>query len=276
MAYTQSIVLGGLGSGSGGEEGDRKLLEFLKSQKIEAVIAIPEFVQGGMGDTKEMLAKYLEELQKQGDKIQTGVKIYPGSKVHIQDQLKELWEAGAFCTLASSRYILIEFPRTGIPKYTSNIIFELQLKGLIPVIAQPETWDRIHQSARYLSSWLDKGCLVQIGVESIVGQNGRKAAKAAKLLLQSHMVHFVGIQPQKILHKIKPVQNGKIAWRPMMAKAYGRVVKWIGQDEAEEIFQDNPRLIVNNQPYIENNDRSHVLVKKKGLGQFFRVRTIGR
>jgi len=63
-------------------------------------------------------------------------------------------EKGEILTLNNSRYVLIEFSFENIPKYMSELLFSMQLKGYVPIIAHPERYNiRYRKSALLKRQW---------------------------------------------------------------------------------------------------------------------------
>ena len=66
------------------------------------------------------------------------ITVYPGHEIRLIGELMEALEAGQALTLNESRYILIEFPSSGIPSYARQVFAELISDGYFPIVAHPE------------------------------------------------------------------------------------------------------------------------------------------
>lgn len=88
------------------------------------------------------------------------------------------------------RYLMLEFPDDDVPSYTSNMIYELMQRGIIPVIVHPERNTKIMKQPNILYELLSRGCLSQITAGSYVGVFGHKVQKFSKQLLQTGQVYI--------------------------------------------------------------------------------------
>ena len=90
------------------------------------------------------------------------------------------------------KYILVETPFQNLPDRYSEILFNLRLKKIIPLIAHPERNIKLQHDPSPLVQWINQGCLVQIDAGSITGQFGSRCQRFAKRLLQARAVHTIG------------------------------------------------------------------------------------
>ncbi|WP_446715369.1 CpsB/CapC family capsule biosynthesis tyrosine phosphatase [Caloramator sp. Dgby_cultured_2] len=64
-----------------------------------------------------------------------------------------------------------------LPDYTFDIIYELRIKNLIPILCHPERYAFIINSPENINKFIDEGCLFQINSGSILGHFGREVQK---------------------------------------------------------------------------------------------------
>lgn len=86
---------------------------------------------------------------------------------------------------ANKKYMMLEFPHSGVPEYAENMIFELKVKGIVPIIVHPERNHGIQQDPDILFDLVSQGCLTQITATSYVGGFGSTIQRLqTKLLMQ--------------------------------------------------------------------------------------------
>jgi len=74
----------------------------------------------------------------------------------------EDYEAGKALTLAGSRYILLEFPSDRISPEIHDLLYELQLLHIVPIIAHPErNREMVEDLGKHLEL-IEAGALAQI------------------------------------------------------------------------------------------------------------------
>jgi len=91
----------------------------------------------------------------------------------------------------SGRYLVLEFPYSGWPLGLEDRLFELQLQGLVPVLAHPERNHEVQQSPERLAKAVRRGSLVQLTAASVDGRLGRAPQRAAERLLELGLAHVL-------------------------------------------------------------------------------------
>jgi protein-tyrosine phosphatase len=162
--------------------------------------------------------------------------IHPGCEVFICPEVPELYEKGAVGTLANSRYILIELPMLNIPAYTDQVLYDLQLKGLVPIIAHPERNEQIIEHPEILLDMINRGMLAQANVGSITGLFGRKVKKAALKFIEAGLVQFVASDAHS---------TGRRS--PLLSIAAKQIARSYGDELAKALFINNGVLLILNE-----------------------------
>ena len=149
------------------------------------------------------------------------LKLHCGNEIYITHNLIKLIKEKKASTLANSRYVLFELPMNNNIVYLNEIIFEIKLSGLIPIIAHPERYTYIQKNPNILMDLIKQGVLLQGNFASIIGKYGNYAKDTIKKLLKADMIHFLGtdchrkndiyIQMNDILKELKKfLSNAKI------------------------------------------------------------------
>lgn len=181
--------------------------------------------------------------------------IVKGAEVYADMNLLEseyLTELG----LGGSRYILIEFPSAEVPHFAEYFMYELQLKGFIPVIAHPERNGAIIRDPNILYNFVDAGCLSQVTSGSLNGIFGSKVQECARILLTHDMVHMIGTDAHSVGRR-----------GPYMKDAREKLINLVGEKKAYDILYNIPILILNDEN-IEVVPPIRYKKKKKFFGFF--------
>lgn len=236
MIDIHSHILWGLDDGAKNEEISTEMLEIAKKETIEHIIVTPHFMVGHNTYDQSLLAARMQEVQQKIDQNGWSIQLHMGQELFLDPDLEELWEKGAYASLANSNYLLIEFPMSQIPSYTKDVLYRLQLKGLIPIIAHPERYREIQKDPNQLYEFLERGCFAQINTSSMTGIFGEKVAQTAKILWEHNMVHFVGSDAHT---------NTKRA--PRFLQSYELATQWVGSEKTQQVFEKNGKYILQNQ-----------------------------
>ena len=120
------------------------------------------------------------------------LKVYSGQEVYYTENIIENYMEGKIGTINDSRYMLIEFP---IKKFDDNIfdvLYELQIRYIMPIIAHPERYKPIIEKPSYINRFINEGYLFQMNAGSLEGKFGENAKKTAKIFLQMNIYNFIG------------------------------------------------------------------------------------
>jgi protein-tyrosine phosphatase len=132
-----------------------------------------------------------------------------------------------------NKHILVETPFQSIPQRYSQILFNLRLKKITPLLAHPERNIKLQNDPSQLIEWIHQGCLIQVDAGSITGQFGKKCQRFAERLLFARAVHIVSSDahgPQgRNYHVLKD--------------AYKEVETLVDNSYAQLLFEQNPGKI---------------------------------
>jgi len=92
----------------------------------------------------------------------------------------------------AKKYILVEMSYVAASPFLNQVIFNLQLEGLQPVLAHPERYNYYHSKFSNYEKIKDRGCLFQVNILSLSGYYGKQVKAIAEKLLKAKMVEFVG------------------------------------------------------------------------------------
>lgn len=99
---------------------------------------------------------------------------------------------GKIGTLNDSKYMLIEFPMRKFDDNICDIIYELQVRNIIPIIAHPERYKPIIENPIYINKFINEGYLFQMNTGSIEGKFGSDVKKITEVLLENGIYNFIG------------------------------------------------------------------------------------
>lgn len=161
------------------------------------------------------------------------VTLYAGMEILLNESILD----NHLLTLANSgKYLLIELPNNYLPPYLFDVIYKLQLKGLIPIIAHPEKNPFLMKNKDKVLEIVARGALLQITAGSILGKNGRKIKAFSKQLIKEQFVHFVASDAHSLRH------------RPfLLAKAYEHIEHIYGSDLVDYFKENAKHVLIGNE-----------------------------
>jgi len=222
---------------------------------IRKIIATPHHQNGKYRNVKADIIQSTEKLNdylwSEGVKIE----ILPGQETRIYGEILEDYQKGEILTLASiSTYLFIELPSGHVPRYTGQLLYDIQMSGLTPVIVHPERNAEIIEQPDKLYSLVKNGAATQVTAASIAGYFGKKIQRFTFDLIEANLTHFVASDAHN---------TSKRGFK--MEEAYELLKKKYGT-ESLYYFMDNSEIILDAKDiYREVPER----VKKKKLFGFF-------
>ena len=90
---------------------------------------------------------------------------------------------------ARTKVMLLEMPRTLRPQWDTNVIYQLTLGGVIPLIAHIERYPYVQKNPNIALDWIEAGAYLQVNADSIVGDTMQR--NFVYRLIKHGMVHVI-------------------------------------------------------------------------------------
>lgn len=214
---------------------------------ITVIIATPHYIEGVWNKNYKYNQRVVSRLNEKLMNNNLDIEILLGNEVFITPDIIELLDRGEITTLNKSRYLLIELPMLEIPLYVEEIFFELELKGIVPIIAHPERNIKIVENPNILYDFILKGSMAQLDLPSIIGHHGSKVKNTAEVLLKHDMIHFIGTDAHSSRRRT-----------PKTKEALEILNSTIGKEKLEKILYNNPEAIIKNQDIIIEAPKKYI------------------
>jgi protein-tyrosine phosphatase len=227
-------ILPGLDDGPSTIEEALDMCRIAVEDGIQAIVATPHMLNGmflvDRGDVLQGVGAMSRALSEASIPLQ----ILPGADVHLDQSVPGCLERGELITVADrGRHLLLEFPQDIVPEGTGELLFQVQLKGITPIITHPERNIAIQQNPAILNDLVRTGSLTQITAGSLTGIFGARVRRCTLRLLRSGTAHLVSTDAHN---------TGRRS--PRLSEAREAVEKELGREEAERIFVERPTKIL--------------------------------
>lgn len=221
---------------------------------ITTIVATPHHKHEKYDNEVDIVIEGVRKLQAALDREGIPLKVVSGQEIRLYGELLEDLENNRLIGLNEGKYVLIEFPSNHVPRFAEQIIYDLQLKGITPIIAHPERNSEIMQNSDLLYKLVKRGALAQITAGSLVGKFGKKIQKFSFDLIEARLAHVIASDAHNI--KTRGFHMGE---------AYHTLQQKFGMD-AVYYLQENAEYILNSQSIYR--DEPLRVRKKKFLGIF--------
>lgn len=264
MIDSHCHILPGLDDGSKTMDETLAMVQQLQEAGFKTLIATPHVLEGRDPLRPEEILAATEQVRRCLREAMSPMEILPGAENYIFPDMAKWARDQKLMTLGNTgKYLLMELPMLEIPHYTDQVFFELQVQGLIPVLAHPERNRGIVENPERLLDWAKKGILFQLDLRSLSGRYGPQANELARRMLHSDLIHLIGSDAHR-------VARSKLAYLEDL-----QCVKDIGEEGFEKVTQVNPQGILDGK-ILQSEDRDFFLKepvitgKKGGFWKFFR------
>lgn len=234
MYDIHSHIIYGVDDGSPDKESSRALLAMAAATGTSHIVATPHVIEMYDHPTWAFIQEGVEELRAMAKADNLELEIMPGAEVMLSLDILQAYDEAphAFC-LNNTNYALVELPMFEVPKYTEDLFYEMQLRGLIPVLAHPERYAALMQTPERLLEWCHKGVLLQCNGGSLLGKFGQNAERNLRFLLHNKLISFMGSDAHRITRRNTDLQAERQKLIELVGKAY-----------ADAICIENPRTIL--------------------------------
>ncbi|GAB6179476.1 exopolysaccharide biosynthesis protein [Desulfotomaculum defluvii] len=262
-------VLPGLDDGPQALEVSLQMTEMAVKEGITEIVATPHCIpEVFFNEGKAVLSK-TREFQEILDAKGIPLRILPGMEVHLTLDVPARLSSGSALTVCDfKKHMLLELPLNSVPAYAGQVIFEIMLKGIKPIIAHPERNKEIAENPRVLHELIEKGCLVQITAGSLTGRFGSTIQELTQEFLSLGWVDFIASDAHDTIRR--PFQ---------MKEAWARAKELVGEERANQLVIGNPTKLINGEainkadiePYPEQRKRVRHRKDKGLLGRLSRL-----
>lgn len=237
MYDIHSHIIYGIDDGAPDKETAESLLVMAANTGTSDIIATPHVIEAYKHPSWETILEGVAELKALSTQKGIQLQIYPGAEIMLSLDILSIYDEAphAFC-LNNTHYTLVELPMLEVPHYTEDLFYQLQLKGLTPILAHPERYGDLFARSNGLErllDWCNKGILLQINAGSILGKFGTGAQENAELLLKNKLVSFIGSDAHRVKYR-----------NTDLSKEKERLEALCDKDYVEKICIQNPRAML--------------------------------
>lgn len=208
MIDIHSHILPGIDDGADTIEASIEMLKVVQADGIKTIFATPHYYRGYYENDCVQVNTYINEIKNYINDMncEITIEILPGQEVFINNYTLDLYKDGIVGTLNNTRYMLVELPCDYLKISTIDVLYELRLLGVIPVIAHPERYSYIIEKPSRINELIMEGCLFQINAGNIYGGVNKQARKTADILIKHGICDFIASDIHKVGSKYSKIK----------------------------------------------------------------------
>lgn len=180
----------------------------------------------------------LEELRAAIAAAGLPLEVVPGTEILAEPGALERLRARELLPYGSSRAVLIEF-RLGIARAAAEqLVFAFQLAGHRVVLAHPERYRFVQEDPNALIPLVERGALMQLTGDALLGNQGRALAHVAETLLAHGLVQVLATD----------AHGPHFRRMPNLGPARDRAAALVGAATADLITRQIPAAVLGDSP----------------------------
>lgn len=254
MIDIHSHILPGIDDGSKDMEMSIKMLRLAEKKGTKSMVATPHYIRNVYENYYDDIFEKYQQLKLAATAAGINVEILLGQEIMLDKYCIELCKQKKLRGINGTRYMLIEFPMDKLPVDALDLIYELRLLDIKPIIAHPERYEYIYEAPTTINDFIQEDCLFQINTGSLQGLFGKKVQSCAKLLVQEGIANFIASDAHSLNRRCPGLIEGL------------REASVIDRDIEKKISRNLELLLLDKT--IEMNTQK--IVKKKSIFRLFK------
>lgn len=209
------------------------LLEQAENNGVTDIILTPHSWAFAGEKNEEWLKGRFKRFQEES--LGFSVQLYLGMEHDLVDYrrfVRQIDKEGIL-TLANSRYVLIETVQLEDVEEAEELVYELKLRGYVPILAHPERMISLRKDTGLVQAFRGAGGLVQLTLDAADPMGSGEFHKVAIRLLKDKQVDFIATDTHGLIRNCKN-----------LAEIQRRVENFIGKEYADLLMIENPGKVI--------------------------------
>jgi len=132
--------------------------------------------------------------------------------------------------------MLIEFQVHQLPNIQKQVLFDLKMAGVTPIIAHPERYKPIQDEINLVAEWLEAGCIIQVDAGSPLGFLGKGAKGASEKIIKNGWCQILGSDSH---------DNKR---RNFCLMETVELIRSWGENRVDAMVRENPKAVIDGTP----------------------------
>lgn len=248
-----SHIVFGVDDGAKTEEMALDMIKLAAANGTRKIVATPHYIKGRFQVPRNEINKEVEKLKQLVKDMEIPIEIFVGQEVYYSENILQYYLDGEIGTIEDTKYMLVELPmREFNCESVINSFYELQLKGVVVILAHPERYVEFIKKPSLINMFLKEGFLFQLNSGSISGDFGKDVKKTAELFLKHNLYSVIGSDAHRVSSRNTDMTPGITELERL-------------KPDAVEKFNRNAERILRNEEVINKGRRIEEPKGLKGL-----------
>lgn len=189
----------GVDDGSPDATTSADLIERMQAMGIKRIIASPHVTQHTFENDHSTIDPAMDKLREELKARGNNIEIDHSAEYRIDELFLDRLEKDDLMVLPNN-YIIIENSFMQEPWNLDQLVFDLQVRGLKPILAHPERYPYYYNRKNRYEELHNAGLAFQINLLSLAGNYGKAERKIAEYLIEKDLVDFIGTDLHRHSH----------------------------------------------------------------------------
>ena len=194
-----SHLLPGIDDGAPTMDHTIGMLRKFEELGYQKLIMTPHIMSGVYDNTSEIILNKLEEVRKVSQDLGLKLILEASAEYYFDETLFERLRNKDLLPFQGN-HILFEFSFRNQPSQIEELVFQLKSAGYQPVLAHFERYVYFHSSVEVARSLRERGCFIQVNLNSFTGHYGPDVKNQAIRLLKAGLIDVLGSDCHRIQH----------------------------------------------------------------------------
>lgn len=231
------------------------MLRIAEGDGIKKIIATPHFYRGYYENEYNYIEEQVDKLNEEAKKAGINVDVFPGQEVFLDKYTVKYYKEGIIRGLNGSKYMLVELDMEEFSENDLDIIYELRLLGVKPIIAHPERYAYVNKNLTVLNSFIKEECFFQVNSSSLSGLFGKNVKKTAESIIKKGLCNFIATDAHSASRRAPRLKEGFEFIQKNNEKIYKNI------DKNTQMLLENVDIICENEEMKENKSIFSVLFR---------------
>lgn len=229
-----SHMLPGVDDGARSLSDTKALLNESYRQGVRAVIFTPHYQAGVYINERGQLRERFDQVKESISSELPDLKLFLGNEIYFSNDVPELLAQGRLCTLADSKYVLVEFATNAAYDFLKNSLYRILLEGYVPILAHAERFQCLYKKVSLIEDIVDMGAYIQVNAGSVTKEAPHKVKGFIKKLIDNDLLHIIGTDT----HDLK-------SRKPNFSECIRFLEKKYNDEYIRMLLIDNPQKVIN-------------------------------
>ena len=194
-----SHFIPGIDDGAKTIEDSVQMITELHKMGYKKVITTPHIMSDYYRNTPEIILGGLDKMRAALKEANIPIEVNAASEYYLDYDFERKLDEEKLLTFGDN-HLLFEISYMNPPDNLMHVIFKMQLHGYKPVLAHPERYNFWHTDFKKYETFIDKGVLLQMNINSLTGYYSISTKKIAEQMIDKNMISFLGTDCHHIGH----------------------------------------------------------------------------